>query len=109
MTDKSLSELHQWQQHALLAQGLKNLGNKLTGHLICHGTLNFRSTYCIFILVSISPFSIYFVIKQFPHHHQNQFSVIQKYMEGTVSTFIPASMKTTKDKRGRPGGRGSVV
>ena len=69
MRDKSLSELHQWQHHACLAQGLKSMCTKSTGHLIVMAP-QISVTHTVYFLLGNPKFSTYFVIKQFPHHYQ---------------------------------------
>jgi hypothetical protein len=69
MRDKSLSEVHQWQQHALLAQGLKNMGTKLTDHLIVMASQISVAQTVFLCLFENLQFSTCFVIKQFPHHY----------------------------------------
>jgi hypothetical protein len=70
MRDKSLSELQQWQQHTLLAQGLKNMGTKLTEHQTVMAS-QISVAHTVFLcLFENTQFSTYFVTKQFPHHYQ---------------------------------------
>jgi hypothetical protein len=74
MTENSLSELHQWQQHALLAKGLKNMGTKLTEQLIVRAPQMSVAHTAFFLCLFENPqFNTCSLI------HQNQFSVKQKH------------------------------
>jgi hypothetical protein len=86
MTDKSLSELHQWQQHALLAKGLKNMGTKLTKQLIVRAPQMSVAHAAFFFVCLRTPsstpallLSSSLITTSEQYNHQNQFNVKQKH------------------------------